>query len=155
MKRENRKIDKRKMTEITGNRPELEEFMGKDITVECFVTNTIGYRGGRRLVTEVKIGDLFIKHLWFKYDKIGKLPHGYQKLEVEITKYEDQVTHQVKYGMKYTGDKGKVHQNTNMKIPQWKLDQIDDEKLKKEMTRPKRASKRSSYKPLRVIKKGK
>jgi len=123
-KKENKKINKNKLKEIVGTRVELAPFVEQTLEVECFVTNTIGYQGEKRLVTEVKIPgtDYFIKHVWFKYENIGKLKHGYQKLKVKVTKYKDYINNQEKYGLKYMGKKGKVFIDTKIRKPKWMKD---------------------------------
>lgn len=130
-KKENKKINKTNLTEIVGTRIELVPYLGSVIEVECFVTNTLGYRGEKRLVTEVKIPNTnyFIKHVWFKYENIGKLNHGYQKIKVKVSEYKDHITNEQKYGLKYSGTKGKVFSDTKMKIPKWKLEEIENNKL--------------------------
>ena len=124
MKRENKKVKKDNLIEITGNRTELEELLNKELKVEGFVTNTIGFVGGKRLVTEVRIPgtNYFIKHLWFQTERIGKLKHGYQNLEVKVVKYKDYVSGENKYGLKYIGKKGRVPYSNKIKIPKWKKD---------------------------------
>ncbi len=119
MKRENKSINKNKLTEVTGSRSELKQYIGEDLDVDAFVTNTLGYMDQKRLVTEVRIGDYFINHVWFKTEKIGDLKHGYQKLQVRVTEYMDQTTNESKYGLKYTGTKGNKYQNTFLVKPKW------------------------------------
>ncbi len=133
MKRENRTIKKDNLIEITGNRTELKQFEGTVLNAHCFITNTNGYMGDKRLVTELRIPgtNYFVKHLWLKAHKIGNLPHGYTKLELKVVSYLDQVTLEEKFGFKYVGKKGKVHEDTSMKIPKWKREMEEDEALKK------------------------
>ena len=125
MKREKKKIKKSNLVEITGNRHELKELLDEELKVEAFVTNTLGFVGGRRLVTEVRIPgtNYFIKHLWFKSDRIGKLNHGYQNLEVRVVKYKDQVSGDNKYGLKYIGKRGIIHYSNKIKKPKWRKDE--------------------------------
>jgi len=118
-KRENKKIDKSNLIEITGNREELKEFKDKELTVEGFVTNTIGYSGTKRLVDSVKFGKYYIKHVWLKMENIGKLEHGYQKLKVKVTEYIDPYTNKEKYSLKYVGVKGKMHFQEKTKKIKW------------------------------------
>ncbi len=118
MKKENRKLA-RNLPEVTGDRTELKPYLGEELNVSCFVTNTTKYQGQKRLVTEIKIHGMFIKHAWMKTSNIGKLEHGYQKLKVKVVKYVDQVTHGAKYGLKYIGKEGKVYQNDKMVKPKW------------------------------------
>ncbi len=125
MKRENKKINKTNVTEVEGNRNELKEYLGETFMVECFVTNTSGYLGGKRLVNEVYLKDLYIKHIWMKSENIGNLDHGYQKLKVKVTKYKDQVSHEVKYGLKYIGTKGKKFIDNTLTKPKWMQVQDD------------------------------
>jgi hypothetical protein len=143
MKRENRRIKKDNLKEITGNRTELKEFVGKTIECEVFVTNTTGYQGNKRLVTEVKIPgtNYFVKHIWLKKIKIGKLKHGYTKLRLKVIEYKDQITKESKYGFRYTGTEGNMKINTDMVIPKWKQELMEAEELKKEAIsqKPKRA----------------
>lgn len=129
-KKENKKINKTDLIEITGARTELQPYLKSELNCSCFVTNTIGYQGEKRLVTEVKIPGtkFFIKHVWFKYENIGKLKHGYQKLRVKVTEYKDHITQETKYGLQYIGDKGKVFKNNNLIIPKWKLEELENQK---------------------------
>lgn len=119
MKRENRKINKDNLVEVTGNRDELAVFLGQELTVEGFVTNTYGYLGDKRLVTEIKIENFFIKHAWLKSNNIGNLGHGYQKLKVEVIEYQDFTTQEIKYGLRYKGTKGKKYVNDKLIKPKW------------------------------------
>ncbi len=121
MKRENRKVN-HNLEEVTGNREELADYVNQELYVEGFVTNTFGYMDTKRLVTEVKIDNFFIKHVWFKNENIGNLKHGYQKLKVKVTKYKDQVTQEIKYGLKYIDKKGKKYQSTFLVKPKWMKD---------------------------------
>ena len=119
MKKENRKINKAGVNEITGNRVELQPYLGQKFKVEAFVTNTLGFLGGKRLVTEIKFKGMFIKHAWFKSEKIGNLEHGYQKLDVEVVEYQDHINDEIKYGLKYIGTDGKKYQNDKLIKPKW------------------------------------
>ena len=134
MKRENKKVNKTNLIEITGNRTELKKYLGETFKCEAFITNTSGYQGNKRLVTEVKIPGTvwFVKHIWLKRQKIGALPHGYTTLELKVVEYKDQVTHEKKYGFRYVGEEGKLQEDTRMQIPKWKLEQIENETMKKE-----------------------
>ena len=104
MKKENRKLNKKGITEITGSRDQLKEFMGRDLLCNCFVTNTEGYLGGKRLITEIKIPetDYMVKHVWVKSSNVSKLEHGYHNLNFKVTEYQDQVTHLIKYSLRFT-----------------------------------------------------
>jgi hypothetical protein len=157
MKRENRKIRKDNLKEITGNRTELKEFMGKTLKCEVFITNTSGYQGNSRLVTEVKIPgtDWFVKHVWLKKINIGALPHGYRTLELRVVEYKDHITQELKYGFRYVGEEGKMKINTKMQIPKWKQEQKENEKLKKEAKKAKRAEAKANQtkKPFGKIRK--
>lgn len=123
MKRENKKIDKSKLTEVVGNRDELKSYVGEVCFVDCFVTNTNGYLGGKRLVNEVYLDDLYIKHIWMKSENIGNLEHGYQKLKVKVIEYKDYSTNETKYGLKYVGTKGKKFVDNSLKKPKWMTDE--------------------------------
>lgn len=119
MKRENKKVDKSNFIEVVGNRLELAEYLGQTFTVEGFITNTNGYLGGKRLVNEVYLKGLYIKHIWMKSENIGNLEHGYQKIKVKVTKYTDYSTKDTKYGLKYIGEKGKQYINNTLVKPKW------------------------------------
>ena len=119
MKKENKKIDKSNLTEVIGPRVELEKYLGCTFKAPVFITNTYGYTGEKRLVTEIKIEEYFINHAWFKTANIGMLQHGYQNIEVKIVKYKDHINDTDKYGLKYVGKKGKVYQNTSLVKPKW------------------------------------
>ena len=124
MKRENRTINKNNLTEIKGTRQELKDMLGEKLTVEGFVTNSIGYSSTKRLVTEIRIKDWYINHAWFKTNKIGNLPHGYQRLRVQVTEYINQETGDIKYGLRYIGEKGKPkNQNNKLIKPKWMEDE--------------------------------
>jgi len=140
MKRENKTINKGRLQEITGNREELKGFVGEVFECDAFVTNTNGYQGDKRLVTEVKIPgtNYFLKHIWLKRQKIGALPHGYTKLRLMVVGYVDHATNENKYGFKYMGYDGELKIDTKMKIPQWKLEQIEIEKELKESIKMKK-----------------
>jgi hypothetical protein len=118
-KRENKKIDKTNLIEVTGNREELKNLKDKELTVEAFVTNTIGYGGTKRLVDSVKIGKYYIKHVWLKMENIGKLTHGYQKLKVKVTEYINPYTNEPKYSLQYIGKKGKMYKDDKLKRIKW------------------------------------
>ena len=126
MKRENKKINKELLIEVTGSRQELKEYLGEQFKAEAFVTNTIGYVGQKRLITEIKIKTLtetyFINHAWFNIEDIGNLKHGYQILAMEVIEYKDQITNESKYGLKYVGLKGKKYIDNTMIKPKWKND---------------------------------
>jgi len=132
MKRENRKIKKTNLKEITGARTELKEFLGEVLECECFVTNSVGFLGEKRLLTEVRIPqtNYYIKHLWVKeYNfPLSKVPHGYQKVELEVIKYTDKITQATKYGVKIPA-KNKRKPAKIVK-PKWKDEFIENEKLK-------------------------
>ena len=119
MKRENKKVDKSNFIEVVGNRLELAEYLGQTFTVEGFITNTNGYLGGKRLVNEVYLKGLYIKHIWMKSENIGNLEHGYQKIKVKVTKYTYYSTKDTKYGLKYIGEKGKQYINNTLVKPKW------------------------------------
>ncbi|MCD6435245.1 MAG: hypothetical protein J7L15_02475 [Clostridiales bacterium] len=119
MKRENRKINKSNLTEVSGNRTELKPYLGDTFEVDCFVTNTNGYLGDKRLINEVYLKDLYIKHIWMKSENVGNLDHGYQKLKVKVTKYTDYSSKEVKYGLRYIGKNGKKFINSKLVIPTW------------------------------------
>lgn len=119
MKRENRKINKENLTEVTGNRIELSKYLGEKLKVHCFVTNTNGFLGDKRLINEVYVKDLYINHLWLKTENIGNLSHGYQDLEVKVIHYTDKITNEDKYGLKYLGKEGRIKRNNKLIKPKW------------------------------------
>ena len=121
-KRENKKVIKNNLNEVTGNREELEDYLNEELEVEAFVTNTYGYNNNKRLVNEIKIDNLYIKHLWFKTENIGKLEHGYQKLKVKVIKYKNYSTDEDKYGLRYIDKKGKLYQDSFLRKPKWMKD---------------------------------
>ena len=123
MKRENKQADKTGYIEVTGNRTELQKYLGQEFDVEAFVTNTYGYLGGKRLITEIKVKEFYINHAWFKTENVGNLKHGYQKLPIKITSYKDHIKNDIKYGLQYIGTKGKKYMNTALIKPKW----MDDE----------------------------
>lgn len=124
MKRENKKVNKELLVEVTGARVELKEYVGEQFKVEGFVTNTLGYRGGKRLVSEIYLNNLYLKHCWFSAADIDRLEHGYQLLEVEVIKYQDFITKEFKYGLKYVGAAGKKFPNKEvLKKPKWMLNE--------------------------------
>ena len=124
MKRENKSINKDDLIEIQGTREELRALLGQKMTVEGFVTNSVGYSNTKRLVTEIRIGEWYIKHAWFRTNKIGDLPHGYQKLKVQVTEYKNQENGEIKYGLRYIGEKGKPkNQNNKLIKPKWMEDE--------------------------------
>jgi len=139
-KRENKRIDKHKLTEIDGNREELKPYVGQIINCEVFVTNSLGYQGDKRLLTEVRIPgtQYFVRHLWVKeYNlPVDKIQHGYQKVKLKVISYDDQVTGDKKYGVKIADEKIKAKRpKAKMVIPKWKLEQIENEKLTKPKTK--------------------
>ncbi len=119
MRRENKKVKKDNLIEVTGNREQLKRYKGETVKAEVFMTNTLGYQEKKRLAQQVKIGDLYISHCWFRTENVGKLPHGYQKIKVKIIEYQDQETKEIKYGLKYQGEKGKMYQNNELIKPKW------------------------------------
>lgn len=119
MKKENQKIDKSKYIEVIGSRCELSKYLDQEFDVDVFITNTLGYLGEKRLVTEIRIKEYFINHAWFKTSRIGKLAHGYQKIPVKVIEYKDQISNETKYGLKYIGSKGNKFQNTKLIKPKW------------------------------------
>lgn len=119
MKKENKKIDKSNLIEVIGPRIELKKYLGVVFYAPAFVTNSYGFTGDKRLVTEIKIEEYFINHAWFKTANIGKLNHGYQTLEVKVVKYKDQISNIDKYGLKYVGTAGKMFQNNELIKPKW------------------------------------
>ena len=56
-KRENKKVNKTNLIEVTGNREELAQYLGETFKVEALVTNTYGYLREKRLITELKKKD--------------------------------------------------------------------------------------------------
>jgi len=138
-KRENRSVNRSNLTEIVGKRDELIPFLGEIINCEVFVTNSLGYQGDKRLLTEVRIPktNFYIRHLWVKeYNlPIDKIQHGYQKVKLKVISYDDQVTGDKKYGVKIADEKVKAKRpKAKMVIPKWKLEQIKNEKLTKSKT---------------------
>ncbi len=113
------KINKNDFIQVSGNREQLQEYLGQECVVDAFVTNTIGYTGGKRLINEVILDNLYIPHLWMKTENIGKLNHGYQKLKVKVTKYKDVYTGDNKYGLKYIGKRGKKFIDYSLRKPKW------------------------------------
>ena len=133
-KRENKKVNKDHLQEITGNRNELEPLLGETLECEVFVTNSLGYLGDKRLLTEIRIpeSNWFIKHLWVKeYNlPLDKVQHGYRKVKLKVISYKDQKSDDVKYGVKIADEKLKPKaKEAKMVIPKWKLDQLENEKL--------------------------
>jgi len=138
-KRENKSVNRSKLKEIVGTRDELIPFLGEIINCEVFVTNSLGYQGDKRLLTEVRIPktDFYIKHLWVKeYNlPVDKIQHGYQKVKLKVISYNDQVTGVMKYGVKIADEKIKAKRpKAKMVIPKWKREEEENEKL---MTKPK------------------
>ncbi len=169
MKRENKVVRKNNLIEITGNRLELEPYLGQTLECEVFVTNSLGYLGEKRLITEIRIPETnyYVKHLWIKHYNlpINKVNHGYQKMTLKVVDYWDAITGDVKYGVKYAGKKLKKPAEAKMVIPQWKLDEIEAEELKAEIRNAKgiaevaktlKTSKtaKNAYRKLRIVKKG-
>jgi len=127
MKRENKKIDKKNLVEVTGKREQLKDYLGEEFKVEAFVTNSIGYVGRKRLITEIKIKTpietFFINHVWFDVKDVGNLKHGYQVLSVKVIEYKDQINNESKYALKYIGLNGKKYIDNTMIKPKWKKDE--------------------------------
>jgi len=140
-KRENKQVNKKNLTEIVGTRKELEPYLGQTINCEVFVTNSTGYLGEKRLLTEIRIPKttFYIKHLWVKeYNlPIDQVQHGYRKVELKVIKYREQITGDTKYGVKIARElKKKVQKEPGMIIPKWKLEQLENEQLKTKTAKP-------------------
>jgi len=139
-KRENKQVNKQNLQEITGERTELEPYLGQTINCEVFVTNSTGYLGDKRLLTEIRIPktNYYIKHLWVKeYNMpLNQVQHGYKKVDLKVIKYQDQITGHTKYGVKIAKElKQKVQKDPGMVIPKWKQEQLENEKLKAKPTK--------------------
>ncbi len=135
-KRENRKVNKGNLVEVTGNRTELESFLGQTLECEVFITNSLGYCNEKRLITEVRIPNTkyYIKHLWLKEWNVplNKVKHGYGKLSLKVVDYWDSETGDVKYGVQYAGEAMRQPKEAKMQIPAWKKEQLEMEALKNE-----------------------
>ena len=155
MKRENKKVKKSNLVEITGNRIELEEFLGQTLECEVFVTNSLGYCDDKRLITEVRIPgtNYYVRHLWVKEWNVplNKVPHGYTKLPLKVVDYWDSTTEEVKYGVKYAGEKLRKPKEAKMVMPAWKKDQLEAEKLKKESEKNKPKLAKSPFGKIRKV----
>ena len=120
-KRENKTIKKTNLVEVVGSREELKPFLNKTLNCEVFVTNSLGYLGEKRLLTEIRIPetDFYIKHLWVKeYNlPIKNIPHGYRKINLKVIQYSDKITQEIKYGVRIANPK-KQPQNKMIK-PRW------------------------------------
>ena len=162
MKRENKVVHKSNLIEITGSRIELEPYLGQTLECEVFVTNSLGYLGEKRLITEIRIPNtnFYVKHLWVKQYNlpINKVNHGYQKIKLKVINYKDVETGDVKYGVKYAGAKLRKPAEAKMVIPKWKIDEIEAEELKAEAKSkikvPKIGNSNRGYRKLRIVKKG-
>ncbi len=125
-KKENKKVNKDNLVEITGNRHQLKDFVGEVLEVQCYVTNSYGFQYSKRLVTEVRIPNtnLYIKHLWMKRENVAKLQHGYQNLKVKIVEYnnhkfDEDENNYTKYGIVYEGEEGKIYVDKKMYKKHW------------------------------------
>ena len=154
-KKENKKVDKTDLIEITGDRTELEPFVGQVLDCDVFLTNSTGYLGDKRLITEVRIPKTpyFIRHLWVKSINcpVETVPHGYQKIKLKVITYNDQTNGHTKYGVKIADDSIKAKRDPNankMVIPKWKLEQLENDKMK---AKPRA---KSPFKKIKIIKKG-
>ena len=123
-KKENKKVDKTNLIEIRGSRSELKEFLGKEIWVEGFITNTYGWDDTRRLLNSVRIlgTPYYITHVWVRRENLAKARHGFAKLKAKIISYKDHITGADKYGIKITDERfrGKHHRDNKVKKPKWK-----------------------------------
>jgi len=130
-KRENFKVQKENLQEITGTRSELAKFLGEVIDCEVYVTNTIGYHGQKRLLTEIRIPNTnyFCKHAWVKEHNcpLTKITHGYRTLKLRVTSYFDQTHNYTKYSL----EMAEKVAAPKIIIPKWKQEMLADEKLKK------------------------
>jgi len=158
MKRENKKINKENLVEITGPRTELKPFVGKVIDVEAFITNTYRDTETKRLVNGVRIlgTDFYIKHAWMRTERIGAAPHGYRKFRVKVTAYLDLQTGETKYGIIAAEQGlGKVQSN-KMVIPRWKQEQNEDtEFVNKSHEETKTPKVKSPFKKIKIVRKAK
>ena len=129
-KRENKKVNKENLIEITGTREQLALFEGKVVEVEAYITNTYGYTKSKRLLNEVRIlgSNFYIKHAWVKAENLAKAEHGYKKLKVEVIPYTDKVTNETKYGVKIVDTKYKDTKPNKLVIPKWKQEELENEK---------------------------
>jgi hypothetical protein len=106
-KKENKKIDKSKFIEIKGKRSELKGYLGHNVIVEGFLTNTYGYGGLKRLVNSIVLPikkddkNLYINHVWIKSSKVSNIQHGYKRFKAKIIEYLDKYTNETKYGLKF------------------------------------------------------
>ena len=136
MKRENKKVRKGHLTEITGNRLELEPYLGQTLECEVFVTNSLGYCDNKRLITEIRIPgtNYFVRHLWVKTWNLplNKITHGYRTLPLKVIDYWDSVDESVKYGVKYAGEKLRKPAEAKMVIPKWKQQDYENSQMLKE-----------------------
>ncbi len=104
-KKENKKVDKSNLFEIKGNREELAPFVGEEVVVDCFLTNSFKYSNTKRLVSSVKLPfkkenkNLYINHVWTKSEKTKNTLHGFKKVKVKIIEYLNQYDRTKKYGV--------------------------------------------------------
>ena len=156
-KKENLKVKKSGLQEIVGPRSELEPYVGETLECMVFVTNSLGYLGDKRLITEIRIPKtkLYIKHLWVKSVNcpIDQVPHGYQKIKLKVIQYTDQRSGDTKYGVKIADPKIKSQRNPEtqkMVIPEWKREMLENEALKSANKKPET---KSPFKKIRIVRK--
>ena len=155
-KKENQTINKDNLIEIIGNRTELEPYVGEVMKCPLFVTNSLGYNGNKRLLTEIRIPgtNYYIKHLWISEHNlpIDKIQHGYRKVDLKVIEYKNQITDDVKYGVKIAMELPFVQKEEKMIIPKWKQEQKEDQLFKAMNTKPKV---KSPFKKIKIIRKAK
>ena len=158
-KKENKKINRDNLTEITGNREQLKDLLGETFLAKCYITNSIAYFNTKRLVTEIQLPikdstdkTYYIKHVWCKMENIKLAPHGYDQLKMKVIRYINQETQETKYGLQCDDVRYKAYEDSSMKIPQWKLDQMENEEMKKESQKQKRREIQAQNEPKNVVK---
>jgi len=158
-KKENKKINKKNLIEITGQRLELEPYKGKVLDCYVFVTNTTAYNGNKRLVTEVRIPDTnyYIKHLWVQEFNLplDQVQHGYQDLKLKVIEYSNIETGDAKYGVKIAEKNKYKIKDAKIVIPKWKQEMLEAEELKGPKIKPLGEVKRpkNAFKKIKIVKK--
>ena len=136
MKRENRKINKDNLHEIVGAREELKAYLGEVLECQCFVTNSVGFMGDKRLITEIRIPDtnLFVKHAWVKERNLplNVFPHGYSLVKFKVIKYTNHYDNTKKYGIQIAEKLHRAPRNNKTSKPKWKKHQEEALQLKQE-----------------------
>ena len=156
-KKENKKINKKNLVEITGQRLELEPFKGKVLDCYVFVTNTTAYNGNKRLVTEVRIPETnyYINHLWVQEFNLplDQVAHGYQDLKLKVIEYSNINTGDAKYGVQIAEKNKYKIREEKIVIPKWKQEMLEAEELKGPKVEP-LGKVKSPFKKIKIVKKG-